>query len=512
MIGVQLRRAGWLPGVSEADIQDRQTLTFPGLDVQIPRLTAEGLTAQVERIQAARDDYLARLPVRRIVTLLDRVASRWLDPASPYRHEAERLLPLITGFAEPAIRKGLSAYLATLREENVLRLLEAELPEPAVLDRFAPRGRAGGETRAFGPRLTVHVWSGNVPGLPAQSLVSALLVKSASLGKVASEEPLFATLLAESIAEVDPRLAECLAVTYWPGGDAVVEPLAFGQADAVIAYGSERAMEHIRGRVPGHARFVAYGHKLSFGAIGREALSPERFADTVDRAAYDVAKYDQQGCLSPHLFYVESGGPASPREFAEALSGGLEGYAAGVPRGRLSLEEAASLATIRQRHELREVAGDEVALFSNNGGMVLFDTDAAFQASCLNRAIWVKPVTDLVDDVPRLAGPVRRFLQTCGVAADASRARALAEALGRLGLDRVCPLGRMADVAPTWHHDGRFTLLELLRWTDLEPDASAGRWEFAHPDLGLYGSASQHVSADEEASHSAGRGELRHER
>ncbi|TME35712.1 MAG: hypothetical protein E6I75_11300, partial [Chloroflexi bacterium] len=148
----------------------------------------------------------------------------------------------------------------------------------------------------------------------------------------------------------------------------------------------------------------------------------------------------------------------------------------------------------------------------NNGGMVLFDTDAAFQASCLNRAIWVKPVTDLVDDVPRLAGPVRRFLQTCGVAADASRARALAEALGRLGLDRVCPLGRMADVAPTWHHDGRFTLLELLRWTDLEPDASAGRWEFAHPDLGLYGSASQHVSADEEASHSAGRGELRHDR
>ena len=150
MIGVQLRRAGWLPGVSEADIQDRQTLTFPGLDVQIPRLTAEGVTAQVERIQAARDDYLARLPVRRIVTLLDRVASRWLDPASPYRYEAERLLPLITGFAEPAIRKGLSAYLATLREENVLRLLEAELPEPAVLDGFAPRGRAGGETRAFG--------------------------------------------------------------------------------------------------------------------------------------------------------------------------------------------------------------------------------------------------------------------------------------------------------------------------------------------------------------------------
>jgi hypothetical protein len=46
----------------------------------------------------------------------------------------------------------------------------------------------------------------------------------------------------------------------------------------------------------------------------------------------------------------------------------------------------------------------------------------------------------------------------------------------------------MGDVAPTWHHDGRFNLLELLRWTDLEPDSTAGRWEFAHPHLGLYGS------------------------
>jgi hypothetical protein len=427
------------------------------------------------------------MPVRRIVTMLDRVASRWLEPGSLYRREAEQLLPLITGFAEPAIRKGLSAYLATLREENLMRLLESEMPEPSVLDRFVSRGASGGETRAFGPRLTLHIWSGNVPGLPAQSLVSSTLVKSASLGKVASEEPLFATLLAESIAEVDPRLAECIAVAYWPGGDPSLEPVAFGQADAVIAYGSERAMDGIRARVPSSARFIAYGHKLSFGAIGRAALSLDRAVDTIDRAAYDVAKYDQQGCLSPHVFYVESGGAVSPHEFAAALSASMDAYAAGVPRGRLSLEEAASLSAVRQTYELRELAGEPVALFEGSGGAVLFDADPEFAASCLNRAIYVKPVDDLIRDVPVLVRPLRRYLQTCGVAADIECTRALAEALGDVGLDRVCPLGRMGDVAPTWHHDGRFALLDLLRWTDLEPDATAGRWEFAHPDLGLYG-------------------------
>jgi acyl-CoA reductase LuxC len=489
-----VRKAGWLPGLREHEIDEWRTLSFPGTDIVVPCLGTDGLRAQADRLKKAQADYLASLSVARIVALLDRVATRWLEPGSPYRREAERLLPLVTGYAEPAIRKGLASWLATLREQNVLRLLHSELSDPSVLDGFAPRGEAGGETRAFGPCLTVHVWSGNVPGLPAQSLVSALLVKSASLGKVASEEPLFATLLAESIAEVDPRLAECLAVTYWPGGDEKIETAAFGQADAVIAYGTERAIESIRRRVPSSARFMGYGHKLSFGAIAREALAPEQRADTVDRATYDVAKYDQQGCLSPHVFYVEDGGACSPRDFASALSTRLGEYDAIVSRGRLTLEEAASQTALRDRFEMRELAGESVAVFTNAGGAVLFDAEPNFEASCLNRTIYVKPVSDLLKDLPSLVQPVRRYLQTCGVAAGSERRRELAEALGRLGVDRVCPLGRMGDVAPTWHHDGRFNLLELLRWTDIEPDSSAGRWEFAHPDLGLYGEG---VIADE---------------
>jgi len=97
------------------------------IELQARRLTPAGLAAQMGRIAAARDDYLVGVPVRRIVSLLDRVASRWLDPASPYRREAEGLLPAITGYAEPAIRKGVTSYLAMLREENLLRLLDEEL-------------------------------------------------------------------------------------------------------------------------------------------------------------------------------------------------------------------------------------------------------------------------------------------------------------------------------------------------------------------------------------------------
>jgi hypothetical protein len=480
-----LRSLGWTPGLREADVQCWETLPC---DLRTARLTPTGLEALAGRLLIARDAYLAHLPVDRIITLLDRVASRWLDPASPYRREAESLLPAITGYAEPAVRKGLASFLSLLRRENLERLLDQELPDPGVLDGFRPHGRGGSQTRAYGPALAVHIWSGNVPGLPAQSLVNALLVKAACLGKVASEEPLFATLLAESIAEVDPRLADCLAVVWWPGGDEELERAAFARADAVIAYGGERAMSALRERVPIGTRFVEYGHKLSFGAIGREALTHEHAQETADRAAYDVAKYDQQGCLSPHLFYVEKEAPVTPRDLAELLGEALARYQTVVPRGRLTLEEASSAGSLRRRYELRQAAGEPVALIHDGPWAVLYDEDPAFQPSCLNRTVFVKPIDELAD-VPMLVSPVKRYLQTCGVAASPERTVALAGELGRLGLDRVCPLGRMADVSPEWHHDGRFNLLELLRWTDLEPEGSAGRWEFAHPDLGLYGSA-----------------------
>ena len=477
-----------LPGLDPGEVSAWQTARFGEhgeLELRFPVLSPDQLAGVIERIATARDAYLAELPVLRVAELLDRAVSRWLEPHSAWRRLAERLLPVVTGYPEPVIRKGLAGYLATFRLENTRRLLEEELRDPRFLDEFRPRGAVGGRSRAFGPRLVTHVFSGNVPGLPLQSLACALLTKSASLGKAASEEPLFPALFIQSLADVDPRLAACFGVTWWPGGDTALEEVAFGRADAVIAYGGVAAIDAIKARVPLAARFVAYGHKLSFGVIGREWLTRERAGEAAVRAGYDAAKYDQQGCLSPHLFYVEQGGEVSPRAFAELLANALERYQQMMPRGRIGLDEAAAIRELRAGYELRS----DAALFESPGDTawtVAYDEDPHFEPSCLNRTLRVKPVDDVLH-AAELARPVRAYLQTCGAGLDAERLEALAGALGRLGLDRVCPLGRMPDPSPAWHHDGRFNLLDLVRWTDLEPDASGGRWEFAHPEQGVYG-------------------------
>ncbi|HEY7678368.1 MAG TPA: acyl-CoA reductase, partial [Candidatus Methylomirabilis sp.] len=383
---------------------------------------------------------------------------------------AEDALPAITGYSPPTIREGLSALLHGLRRESLLQCLTAEFGDPASLDAFRPLRGTGLLTRAFGPRLAVHVFSGNVPGLPVWSLTCGLLVKAANLGKTASGEPLLPALFAASLAEVDPDLARCLAILYWPGGAEDLEAAAFGRAGAVIAYGSDEALRSLRARVPAAARFLAYSHRLSFGVIAREVLTAAGAAEVAARAAVDVATFDQQGCVSPHVFYVETGGEVSPRDLAAALAAALQEVERRLPRGRVPLGASAAIQALRDMADLR---GAEV--WASPGGTawtVIFEEDATFAPSCLNRTVRVKPVADLAD-LPPLLAPLGNALQTAGVAAPPERLPALAARLGRLGVTRLCPLGQMPYPAFAWHHDGRGNLLDLVRFTDIEPGAEA---------------------------------------
>jgi len=478
--------AWWLPGFTPTAETRWWTLDGGTCQVRAPRLTARQLADVMEQLRAARASYLRALTVDQIAKTIGAAVHRWLDPFSPYLDEAEQRIAAFTGFSEAAVRKGLAGFLGTLRTENLRRLLRDELGDPELLDGFRPRLAAPGLSRATGPELVVHSFAGNVPGLPAQSLVAATLCKAASLGKVASAEPIFASLFLRSLADVDPRLAACLAATYWPGEDADLAAAALGGADVVVAYGSEDTVAAVARQVPPGRRLIAYGHKLSFGVVGRERLQPGTLDDLADRAAYDVARFDQQGCLSPHLFYVEEGGESTPRDFARALAGALDRWSAIVPRGRLGEPELARAAAVRRDHQFRS-ATTGGAVFGGGQSQawcVLFDTGRDFVASCLNRTAWVKPLRDAAD-LPQLLAPVRRYAQTAGIAFAGPRLGEVADILADVGLDRVCPIGQMGDPPVTWHHDGRFVLLDFLRFTDVEPETSAGRWEFGHPADGL---------------------------
>ncbi|WP_048461412.1 acyl-CoA reductase, partial [Methylobacterium indicum] len=438
---------------------------------------ARALCAHV-RVRAR--DTLRGMETARIVQAIDRASACLLDRTHPLRRKAEALLPVVTGYDAETVRLGLTRYLKTFRRPQLLRFLAEDFSDPGVLDGFRPAVK-GGFVRARGPDLLLHVWAGNVPALPLWSLVAGLLVKAGSIGKLASAEPLTAGWFAQALAEADPELGECLAVTWWKGGEGGVEATFLGSADCVMAYGGNATLEALRARVPIATRFLPHGHRIGFAMVGREALDSRRAAALAHAAAQDVVRYEQQGCYAPQMLFVERGGPVAPDEFARHLAHALAALAARHPRRGLDPGEAAAIAAWRSGHEMRALDGDGIVLLGDPEdpwSVIHLEAAVPLSPSGLNRTVAVVAVDDLAE-VPALVAPHRAYLQSAGLAASPTRLFTLANDLAAAGVTRITAIGRMTAPEAGWHHDGRFSLLDLVTMTEIEAGAEAAADDFA---------------------------------
>lgn len=482
-MNVQRIEAGYLPGLASADVQ-WQTLPFEQdgrrVDVAVPVLTATQMQALALRVKEASTQHLKTMTVSEIINVIDRAIARLLDANDPYRKQADALLPIVSGYDAQMVRLGLTGFFKTFRAPQLHRFVAEDFANPKMLDGFQPTPK-GGAVRAYGPQLLVHSWAGNVPALALWSLVCGLLVKAGNIGKLPSAEPLFAGWFARLLVEVHPPLADCLAVVWWRGAGEEDAAALYAQADTVVAYGGNDALNAIQRRLPVTTRLLAHGHKLGFGVVSAAALDAQKAPALARRAAWDVARYDQQGCYSPQVFYVQRGGQASPRDFAGYLAGELTNLQQRFPRRALDLAESAAVAKWRQSIEWQLPAGGADALIGDPDaawGVSYTDTAAPLAPTALQRSIVVAGI-DTLDDVAPLVAAHSRYLQTAGVAATPEELYRLADQLGAAGVTRVSAIGAMSVPEAGWHHDGRFNLLDLVRMTEIEQSAEAAADPYA---------------------------------
>ena len=477
-----IEEAGYLPGLPPEAIGRRiveHRAWGETVAVALPDLTADQAGALCDHIRTRARERLRRMETARIVAAIDRASACLLDRTHPLRRKAEALLPVVSGYDRETVRLGLTSYLKTFRRPQLLRFLAEDFSNPGVLDGFQSAVK-GGLVRARGPDLLLHVWAGNVPAQPLWSLVAGLLVKAGTIGKLASAEPLTAGWFARLIAEADPELGECLAITWWKGGAGGPEAVFLGQAECVMAYGGNDTLAALRAKVPITTRYLPHGHRIGFAMIAREALDSRRAGPLARLAAQDVVRYEQQGCYAPQMLFVERGGAVAPDEFARHLAHELAALASRHPRRRLDPGEAASIAAWRSAHEMRALDGGATLLGdpADPWSVVLLDDAVALSPSGLNRSVAVVAVDDLAE-VPALVAPHRAYLQTAGIAAAPARLMAFADDLAMVGVTRISAIGRMTAPEAGWHHDGRFSLLDLVTMTEIEAGAEAAAEGFA---------------------------------
>lgn len=440
------------------------------LTIHYPDPDAAAIEETLRRLEQA-GTRLVRRPVGEIIQVIDAAAARLADPTDPLRQEAETLLPAATGYSPPMVRLILDRMTADWRAEPLRRLVSSELGD--ALDRFvgSPDDRGVARSRAYGAVTTFHVFAGNVPGVAVTSLIRALLVKSPSLGKLATGEPVLPVLFARAVESVDAHVGDCIALTYWPGGapeSRAAQQTALDGAGLVVVYGGEAATEEILARVPPGRRVVVHGPRFSAGAVGGGELDGG-LRGVARRAARAVATFDQQGCVSPHAIWVEDRDGDRAESFATHVADALQELGRQLPRGAVTAAEASAIQQERGTAEMRAHQDTGVRVWAGEGTdwTVVLDPETRFRPSCLNRFVRVHPVPD-IQRVPEILTGLGAYLQSFALEGAGSRLEELAHQIARAGAARITTFERLPWPPPTWHHDGAPPLGELVRWVDLE--------------------------------------------
>lgn len=340
-------------------------------------------------------------------------------------------------------------WLGRVTAADLLDLVRLELGDAAMLDEFRPAGAK--LTRAIAPDTILHVLSGNTPHAGLQTVLRGVLLGAHNLCKLPAgglpEVAAFAASLPGELASL-VECSETLPDEWLP------------RANAIVVFGDDATIAHFHRLVRSDQIFCAHGHRMSLGIIFDDHTS------SLAPAARDASLFDQQGCLSPHGFFVRG----DARAYAEALAQTMAEFQAHSPRRALSPAEHARIRGVREDYRFRAANDDRFRVWMSDEGAstdwtVIYDAlTPGCTASPLERVVFVKP---LPADLETALAPVRAHLGAVGYwPRGREHARWIADHAP--GASRICPLGEMQFPPLTWHQDGAPVLSSLVRWVDLE--------------------------------------------
>ncbi|WP_369373807.1 acyl-CoA reductase [Streptomyces sp. cg36] len=410
------------------------------------------------------DVLAAPLETETVLAACDALARALGDPQHPVRARLGALLP---AGEDPALLDELALHLG---RTELTRKLRRELggAAPGRLNR--PDAR---ETvyEAWAPvGLVAHIAPGNAASVAPLSIVEGLLAGNVNVLKTSGGDTLFTQHLMAELGALDPTGAVAGRIVVLRFSSARQEWLRLmcAPADAVAVWGGESAVEGVAAHVPPGCRLVEWGHRISFAYLapgaGQAPAALEALAD-------DVCRYEQQACSSPQVVYLDTDDEHEVFAFAERFAAVLAARPAAGPAAEApDPAEEAELTTTELVARLEEHLGLTRVFAAEDGSWrVLADTRSALTASPLHRSVWVKPLPR--ERAIATLRPMRRYLQTAGIAGSRGDIAELARLVLAAGVTRVTPLGAMLSGYSGEPHDGVYALQRYSRRVAVQADA-----------------------------------------
>jgi len=277
-------------------------------------------------------------------------------------------------------------------------------------------------------QYAAQILAGNTPAIIAQGFLQGAILQVPQCIKLPSQQSCFAELLYQSFLIHANELAHLFEINTWQH-DLSVFYSKLKKADLVIAYGHDETMTELKQAVSPNAVYLAHGHAESIAIIFKDAMNDL----SLKNLAYDMLSYDQRGCLSPRLTYIEEGGAWSPEEFARKFAEDvLPTIAEQLPRGGLFLGESEEILHQRIVHGFRG------RVFNGHDWTVCY-TERHVVTTALPRFMIMSPFAN-GSALKDYLNPVRSSLVSIGVAGVLQDSELLTFIPEKT---RVCALGEM---------------------------------------------------------------------
>ena len=373
---------------------------------------------------------------------------------------------LLEAFPADTVASYKSRAEVLLSKEHLYRKLETELGDTDEYITGYYEGFRQIRVKKMPLGVLFHISAGNTDFLPAYSLAEGLMAGNINILKLPSADNGLSLKLIMQLIEYRPDLKDYIYVFDTSSSDIQGMRKMASLSNAISVWGSDMAIEAVRGLAPAGAKIIEWGQKLGFCYVAR-LDEAENASGELEGLARHIADTKQLLCSSCQVIYVDTSDINELKAFAVKFLPVLEKAAGGSKTEEIGVRARDTLISYTQR--LKAYLGEEEKrdnVFRGKYCSLILKEDSALELSPMMCNVLIKPLPRA--KIATVLYQSRYHLQTAGlICPDEDRSR-LAELFMRAGLIRVTRAADMSEYFPGECHDGEYALSRYMRVVNAE--------------------------------------------
>ena len=313
-----------------------------------------------------------------------------------------------------------------------------------------------------------HIAAGNMDFLPAYSLAEGLLTGNINILKLPSADNGLSLKLIMQFIEYQPLLKDYIYVFDTASTDIQGMRQMANLCNAISVWGSDMAIEAVRGLAPTGVKLIEWGQKLGFCYVS----NPDRIATIASDftgLARHIAFTKQLLCSSCQVIYLDTDNIDEVRSFAKQFMPYLQEAVGDNASQEIGVRARDTLVAYTQR--LKGYLGEQDVssdVIRGQGTSLIIKEDSKLELSPMMCNVLVKPLPKA--KLTTVLYESRNYLQTAGLICPHSERAELTDLLVRGGLVRVTKASDMSSYFPGESHDGEYALDRYMRIVNIQED------------------------------------------